>query len=158
MRNLFLLCLLPIALAAQTVEDERATLLKGINYIYMNVDTTLAPKISSSENMDISEIVELYLRRADITLRPYVLNAPESNVPLLELTVKIAPSRGGDQYEIILRVHDYVTIDRNKERIVTTIFEMNRETMPASGDVDAIKSKLRDLMADFISIFNQKNS
>jgi hypothetical protein len=157
MRVFSLLLLLPIALLAQTPDDARATLLKGINHIYINVDTSLAPKITSSERLDINDIVELSLRRADIALRPYVVNAPESNVPLLEVSIKNAQSRGGDSYEINLRVHDYVTIDRNKERTIATIFEMSRETIPSAGDTGALKLKLRDLMADFVSVFSKQN-
>lgn len=158
MRSLTLLFLLPIVLFAQTIDNENAIHLKGINYIYMNVDTSLASKVTTSERMDISDIVELQLRRADIILRPYVANAPKSNVPLLELAIKDVQSRGGDSYEIILRVHDYVTIDRNKERTIATIYEMRRSTMPSAGDTAALKAKLRELMGDFVAAFEKQNS
>lgn len=157
MRPLILFFILPIALIAQSSQDEDAANLKGINHIYMNVDTSLAPKITSSERMDISDIVELQLRRGNILIRPFVVNAPESNVPLLEVVIKTVQGRGGDSYALILRVHDYVTIDRNKERTIATIFEMQRETLPSSGDTDSVKSQLRDLMSDFVAAFSKQN-
>lgn len=157
MRLFVLLCLLPLPLIAQSLDNEDAANLKGINYIYMNVDTSLAPKITSAEGMDISDIVELQLRREAIAIRPFVINAPDSNVPLLEVAIKPTQARGGDSYKLVLRVRDYVTIDRNKERTIATIFEMQRETLPSSGDIDSLKSKLRDLMGDFVAAFSQQN-
>jgi len=157
MRLLVLLCLLPLPLTAQSITSEDAANLKGINYIYMNVDTSLAPKITSAERIGISDIVELQLRREAIAIRSYVVNAPESNIPLLKLTIKPTQSRGGDSYQLVLRVLDYVTIDRNKERTIATIFEMQRETIPSSGDIDELKSKLRDLMGDFVAAFSEQN-
>ncbi|MGB0744698.1 MAG: hypothetical protein ACPGSB_09240 [Opitutales bacterium] len=157
MKMCTLILLLPLALIAQPMDGDRAIHLKGINYIYMNVDTSLSSEISTSERMDISDIVELQLRRANIILRPYVVNAPRGNVPLLELTIKDLQARGGDSHELILRVHDYVTIDRNKERTIATIFEMSRTTTPASGDTASLKAKLRELMGDFVDAFKKQN-
>ena len=157
MKSLVLLCLLPLSLIAQSFDSGDAANLKGINFVYMNVDTALAPKITPMERMDISDIVELQLRREAIAIRPYVVNAPESNVPLIEVTVKPAQSRGGDSYELVLRVHDYVTIDRNKERTIATIYEMTRATAPSSGDMASLKSKLRELMGDFVAAFSKQN-
>lgn len=157
MRCLVLLSLLPLTLIAQSSQSENAANLKGINYIYMNVDTSLASGITPSERMDISDIVELELRRENITIRPFVVNAPKTNVPLLELTVKPVKLRGGDSYELILRVHDYVTIDRNKEKTIAVIFEMRRETVPSASDIASLKAKLRELMGDFVAAFSQQN-
>lgn len=157
MKKYLFLFLLPLALFAQNAGGDRAGLLKGITYLYMNVDTSLAPSITNSERMDISDIVELQLRRANIPLRQYVVNDPGSSVPLLEVTVKDARARGGDSYEIILRMHDYVTVDRNKERTTAVIYEMTRDTLPATDDIDSLKIKLRELMGDFVAIFQKHN-
>jgi len=148
---------LPLVLVAQNSEDEDASHLKGINYLYMNIDTSLAPEIAAGERMDISDIVELQLRRAHIALRPYVVNTPQSNVPLLEVSIKSVQTRGIDNYELILKVHDHVTIDRNKQQTIATIFEMRRENIPTSNDTDALKSKLRELMSDFVAAFTKQN-
>lgn len=157
MRALILVFILPLTLAAQSFDSEDAANLKGINFVHMNVDTSLAPKITVPERMDISDIVELQLRRETIAIRPFVVNAPDSNVPLIEVAIKPAQSRGGDSYKLVLRVRDYVTIDRNKERTIATIFEMQRETLPSSGDIDSLKSKLRELMGDFVAAFSKQN-
>ncbi|PXA03279.1 hypothetical protein DDZ13_12700 [Coraliomargarita sinensis] len=155
MFTLFLV--LPITLIAQTTERGEASHLKGINYLYMNVDTSLAPRITSAERLDISDIVELQLRRADINLRPYVMNAPQTNVPLVEVSIKVAQSRSVDNYELTLKVFDYVTIDRNKQRTIATIYEMQRESVPTPDDLSSLKSKLRELMSDFVTAFEKQN-
>jgi hypothetical protein len=100
----------------------------------------------------------LQLRRGDIDLRPYVVNAPEANVPLVEVSIKTVQTRGVDNYELILRVRDYVTIDRNKQRTIATVFEMRRDGIPASGNTNSLKSKLRELMGDFVAAFASHNS
>lgn len=157
MKFIVLLCLLPLALIAQSLQREDTANLKGINFLYMNVDTSLAPDITASERMDISDIVELQLRRADINLRPYVVNAPKSNVPLVEVSIKEADARGGDSYELVLRVHDYVTIDRNKEKTIATIFEVRRQTTPTTNNMVPLKTRLRELMGDFVAAFKKEN-
>ena len=158
MRWLLLLLILPVALIAQNPENEDASHLKGIEYLYMYIDTSLAPEITPAERTDISDIVELQLRRADIDLRPYVVNAPEMNVPLVEVSIKTVQTRGVDNYELMLEVRDYVTIDRNKQRTIATVFEMRREGVPASGNTNALKSKLRELMGDFVAAFASQNT
>ncbi|WP_269526455.1 hypothetical protein [Coraliomargarita parva] len=130
--------------------------LRGINHLYMKVDTSGALGIKPGEQIDYSDIVELQLRRGDIRLRPYVVNQPEGNIPVLEISI----TSTANSYDLLLRVRDYVTIDRNNEKTVATIFEMERgsgSVVTGSAMEDAIKSSLRDLMTDFVTVFRQQN-
>ena len=151
--------LIPLALSAQFTPLENASNLKGINYLYMNINTSLAGDISNAEKLDLSDIMELQLRRADINLRPYVINAPTENVPLVELLIDSKSSRGLGDTELILRVYDFVTIERNKTRTVATTFRMSRSSQVkgSANGIDVLKSDLRALMADFVDVFTEQN-
>lgn len=118
-----------------------------------------APEITSAQKLDLSDIMELQLRRGGIPLRTYVLNQPESNVPLAELTVRGSGRKTTGDFELVLRLRDHVTIDRNGERTVATTFVLRREGSAegAESAVRAIKAELRDLMADFVEIFREVN-
>jgi hypothetical protein len=151
--SLFLFLSSHAALSAQ----DTASHLKGINFLYMNIDTTFATEVTAMERLDLSEIMELQLRRGDIDLRTYIANKPELNVPLVELSIDTASRAASGQFDLILRVRDHVTIDRNKEKTVATIFEMRRAARSDINEIDAMKSELRELMAEFVTIFRQHN-
>lgn len=131
--------------------------LRGIHFLYMNIDTSFATEVTSMERLDLSEIMELQLRRGNIDLRTYIANKPELNVPLVELSIDTASRAASGQFDLILRVRDHVTIDRNKEKTVATIFEMRRAARSDINEIDAMKSELRELMAEFVTIFRQQN-
>ena len=124
----------------------------------MHIDTTLAAEVTSTERLDLSEIMELQLRRGNIELRTYIANEPELNVPLLELSIDTATRKSSGQFDLILRLRDHITIDRNREKTVATVFKMRRTARSDINEVDAMKAELRQLMADFVSIFHQQNS
>lgn len=142
-----------LVLAAQ----ENPSHLRAINFLYMHIDTTLAAEVTSTERLDLSEIMELQLRRGNIELRTFIANEPELNVPLIELSIDTATKTSSGQFDLILRLHDHITIDRNREKTVATVFEMRRTARSDINEVDAMKSELRQLMADFVSIFHQQN-
>lgn len=157
-RFLLLLSLLfTVQLCAANVED--ASHLKGIRSLYMNVDTSMATDIQSSERLDFNDIMELQLRRGAIDLNTYVLNQPEVNVPLVELLIDTSSRVAAGEFHLTVRVRDFVTIDRNGEKTVATIFEMQRRGNAGSGSkqVEVIKAELRDLMAEFVSIYHDVN-
>ncbi len=142
-----------IGLSAQ----ENASHLRGINFFYMNIDTTFATEVTASEKLDLSEIMELQLRRGDIDLRTFIANQPELNVPLVQLSIDTASRAGVGQFDLILRVRDHVTIDRNKEKTVATVFELRRTARSDINEIDAMKAELRELMAEFVTVFRQQN-
>ena len=148
-----------MSLTASAATDNAAHL-RGIHFLYMYVDTSMATGIQQTERLDLNDIMELQLRRGQIELRPYVLNQPERNVPVVELIVDTSRQVNTGEFELILRVRDYVTIDRNKEKTVATIFELRRTASggPRAKDIDVIKAELRDLMSEFVSILQAKNS
>lgn len=156
----FLIFALAALLAAQLIQAaEDDSHLKGIRYLHMEVDTADASNVKPSEQLDMSDIVELQLRRGDIDLRPYVVNKPEENIPLVEVRVDTASRAGAGEFELVLRVYDHVTIDRNKEQTIATIYEMRRRASSSSGSaqIEAIKSELRELMSDFVNVFRAQN-
>jgi len=154
---LSLLLVLPLLLSAQSVDNEGH--LKGIRYVHMNVDTSEAAGIKPSDQLDLSDIVELQLRRAEIDLRPFVMNEPEGNIPLVLVKIDTNSRASVGEFELVLEVHDFVTIDRNNETTVATIFEMKRRAAGATGSaqIEAIKSELRDMMTEFTTIFRRQN-
>ena len=54
----------------------------------------------------------------------------------------------------------FVTIDRNGETTVATVYEMRRRGSASSGSkqVAVIKAELRDMMGDFVAVFREVNS
>lgn len=155
----YLLCLLPllICLQSQLTAQENATHLKGINFLYMNIDTSFATEVTANEHMDLSDIMELQLRRGEIELRTHIANKPDLNVPLIELSIDTSSRVGSGNFDLVLRVRDHVTIDRNKEQTVATIFELRRTARADVNEIDTMKAELREIMAEFVTIFRQQN-
>lgn len=160
--NRSLIILIPLFFAQFLFADlDNANHLKGIRYLYMEVDTSMASDISSSEELDLNDIMELQLRRGDIELRQFVANEPSQNIPLVELIIDTVTHDASGEFELILKINDYVTIDRNGEKTVATIYEMRRlvvSTGTSSKQMDAIKSELRDLMAGFVTVYKSQNT
>lgn len=161
MRLLTLLCLLlTLSVSARAAGlPENTNHLRGINHVYMNIDTSMASDIRPAERIDLSDIMELQLRRGNIQLRTYVMNEPDVNIPLVELVIDTSSRIGASNFELILRVRDHVTIDRNTQKTVATTFEMRRRgTSSASKlEVDSVKMELRNLMADFVTALQRAN-
>ena len=157
MHYLFIILSIFYSSLAALVAQENPSHLRAINFLYMHIDTTLATEVTSTERLDLSEIMELQLRRGNIALRTYIANEPELNVPLIELSIDTATKTSSGQFDLILRLHDHITIDRNREKTVATVFEMRRTARSDINEVDAMKAELRQLMADFVSIFHQQN-
>lgn len=151
--------ILPIILLLQpsVSAQEDATHLKGINFFYMNIDTSFATEVTTSERMDLSDIMELQLRRGEIELRTYIANKPDLNVPLVELSIDTSSRGSSGDFDLVLRVWDHVTIDRNKEKSIASTFELRRTARADVNEIDAMKAELRELMAEFVSIFRQQN-
>lgn len=150
--------LILLAFAQSFLPAQEDSHLRGIRFLHMKVDTSKAANIVPSEQLDMSDIVELQLRRGDIDLRPYVINQPEDNIPLIEVQVNTSSRQPVGEFELTLRVYDHVTIDRNQERTVATIYEMKRSAGSSGSDqVNAIKGELRELMTDFVAVFRAQN-
>ncbi|MEE2988859.1 MAG: hypothetical protein VX372_04735 [Verrucomicrobiota bacterium] len=137
--------------------EENASHLRGINFLYMNIDSSFATEVSAMERLDLSDIMELQLRRGDIELRSFIANKPELNVPLIELSIDTSNRVTTGQFDLVLRVRDHVTIDRNKEKTVATTFELGRTARANAHEIDSIKAELRELMSSFVMIFRQEN-
>jgi len=123
----------------------------------MNIDTSFATEVTSMERLDLSDIMELQLRRGDIELRGFIANKPELNVPLVELSIDTSSRVSTGQFDLILRVRDFVTIDRNKDKTVATTFELRRTARSDANEVETIKAELRELMAEFVAIYHTEN-
>lgn len=155
----YLLCLLPLFVCLQSSLSaaENASHLRGINFFYMNIDRSFATEVTAMERLDLSDIMELQLRRGDIELRSFIANKPELSVPLIELSIDSSNRVSTGQFDLVLRVRDHVTIDRNKEKTVATTFELSRTVSANANEVDTIKAELRELMSAFVMIFRQEN-
>jgi hypothetical protein len=155
----YLLCLLPLLVCLQSSlsAEKNASHLRGINFFYMHIDSSFAAEITAMERLDLSDIMELQLRRSDIELRSFIANKPELNVPLIELSIDSSNRVSTGEFDLVLRVRDYVTIDRNKEKTVATTFELSRTARANASDIDTIIAELRELMAAFVAIFRQEN-
>ncbi|MDP4880438.1 MAG: hypothetical protein NWR36_11175, partial [Opitutales bacterium] len=70
MRPIFFI--LPFLVLFQLVSNaaDNVSHLKGINFLYMNVDTGLATDVKLAERLDLTDIMELQLRRGGIMLSP----------------------------------------------------------------------------------------
>lgn len=152
-----LLILFQFSLAAQDTAQSNTGHLRGINFLYMNIDSSFATEVTASERMDLSDIMELQLRRGEIELRSYIANKPDLNVPLVELSINTADRVSNGSFELVLRIRDHVTIDRNKEKTVATIFEMRRPARADVNEIDTMKAELRELMSEFVAIYRQQN-
>ncbi|CAA6679573.1 MULTISPECIES: hypothetical protein [unclassified Lentimonas] len=155
---LFLSFLLSVQFVA-AANEANSSHLKGIYSLYMTVDTSMATDIQLSERLDLNDIMELQLRRGDVDLNTYVLNQPEVNIPLVELSIDTSSRIASGEFELVVKVRDFVTIDRNGEKTVATVFEMRRRGSSSSGSkqVEVIKKELRDMMGDFVTTFREVN-
>lgn len=133
--------------------------LKGVNYLYMHVDATASLTLSSSAVQDLNDIMELQLRRGNIALKQYVANQPETNVPMVELSVDTSGAVGAGDFLLILKVYDFVTIDRNGMKTVADVYELTRAGTSSAGEkeVEAIKTALRDMMSEFVAAYKRQN-
>ncbi|MEC7274643.1 MAG: hypothetical protein VXU48_05305, partial [Verrucomicrobiota bacterium] len=157
MQHLFILVSIIFASHAVLFAQENPSHLRAINYLYMHIDTALAAEVTSTERLDLIEIMELQLRRGNIGLRTYIANEPELNLPLLELSIDTVTRTSSGQFDLILRLSDHITIDRNREKTVATVFKMRRTARSDINEVDAMKAELRQFMADSVSILYHQN-
>ena len=155
----YILCILSLLVCHQysLFSAENASHLRGINFFYMNIDSSFATEVTAMERLDLSDIMELQLRRGDIELRNFIANKPELNVPLIELSIDTSNRVSTGQFDLVLRVRDHVTVDRNKEKTVATTFELVRSARANANEIDTIKAELRELMSAFVMIFRQEN-
>ena len=160
MRRILLLLSLLLSFQYAALAEENSSHLKGMYSLYMTVDTSMATDIQSSERLDLNDIMELQLRRGNIDLNTYVFNQPEVNIPLIRLSVDTSSRIASGEFELIVQVRDFVTIDRNGEKTVATVFEMRRRGSSSSGSkqVEVIKAELRDVMGDFVTTFREVNT
>ena len=157
MRHIICIFSLFICLQSSLLAEENASHLRGINFLYMNNDSSFATEVTAMERLDLSDIMELQLRRGDIELRSFIANKPELNVPIIELSIDTSNRVSTGQFDLVLRVRDHVTIDRNKEKTVATTFELGRTARANANEIDTIKAELRELMSAFVMIFRQEN-
>lgn len=146
-----------LQLSAQDSTPDKTSHLRGINFLYMNIDSSFATEVTASERMDLNDIMELQLRRGEVELRTYIANKPDLNVPLIELSIDTSDRVNTGSFQLVLRIRDHVTIDRNKEKTVATIFEMRRSARADVNEIDTMKAELRELMSEFVAIYRQQN-
>lgn len=161
MRNLLLfiplLVCFHLQLPAQDSATDNTSHLRGINFLYMNIDSSFSTEVTANERMDLNDIMELQLRRGEVELRTYIANKPDLNVPLIELSIDSSDRVNTGSFQLVLRIRDHVTIDRNKEKTVATIFEMRRSARADVNEIDTMKAELRELMSEFVAIYRQQN-
>lgn len=155
----YLLLFIPLFVCSQLPlsAQENVSHLRGINFLYMNIDTSFATGVTASERMDLSDIMELQLRRSEVDLRTYIANKPGLNVSLVEFSIDTSNRVSSGNFDLVLKVRDHVTIDRNKEKTVATIFEMRRAARADVNEIDTMKAELRELMAEFVTVYRQQN-
>ena len=144
---------------AAAMNDASNAHLKGMYSLYMMVDTSMANDVKASERLDLNDIMELQLLRGKIDLNTYVINQPEVNIPLIKLSIDTSSRIASGEFELIVQIQDFVTIDRNGETTVATVYEMRRRGSASSGSkqVEVIKAELRDMMGDFVAVFREVN-
>ena len=144
---------------AAAMNDASNAHLKGMYSLYMIVDTSMANDVKASERLDLNDIMELQLLRGKIDLNTYVINQPEINIPLIKLSIDTSSRIASGEFELIVQIQDLVTIDRNGETTVATVYEMRRRGSASSGSkqVEVIKAELRDMMGDFVTVFREVN-
>ena len=144
---------------AAAMNDASNVDLKGMYSLYMMVDTSMANDVKASERLYLNVIMELQLLRGKIDLNTYVINQPEVNIPLIKLSIDTSSRIASGEFELIVQIQDFVTIDRNGETTVATVYEMRRRGSASSGSkqVEVIKAELRDMMGDFVAVFREVN-
>ena len=144
---------------AAAMNDANNAHLKGMYSLYMIVDTSMANDVKASERLDLNDIMELQLLRGKIDLNTYVINQPEINIPLIKLSIDTSSRIASGEFELIVQIQDFVTIDRNGETTVASVYEMRRRGSASSGSkqVEVIKAELRDMMGDFVTVFREVN-
>lgn len=131
--------------------------LHGIHFLYMQIDESLDKEITAMERLDLSDIMELQMRRREIDIRPFITNQPERCVPVVVLSIDTSDRLKTGEFDLVLQLRDRVTIKRNKSEVTATTFELRRTGRADSNEVATIKQVLRELMADFVDAFREQN-
>ncbi len=78
---------------------------------------------------------------------------------MVELLNDTSSRIASGEFELSVQVRDFVTIVRNGEKTVATVYEMRRRGSSSSGSkqVEVIKAELRDMMSDFVETFREVN-
>ncbi|MGJ3242688.1 MAG: hypothetical protein ACFE0O_07035 [Opitutales bacterium] len=108
---------------------------------------------------DVSDLVELELRREGIPLRAFIANEPDRNYPLLEIVVDIQRQAGRNAFTLQLAVRDYVIIQRNDIVTTATTYGLSQSgsTSTELALLTEIKNQARSLMADFLNDYRAAN-
>ncbi|MDR2429444.1 MAG: hypothetical protein LBD14_00815 [Puniceicoccales bacterium] len=135
--------------------------LRGITHFYIEVTSTGGATGEGELRNELRDLIELELRRANITVRTLTPTDAADVTPVLHLNVRLDRTGGMGRPECVieLNVRDRVSIVRNKEQINATIFELRR---PAGITVEQtfardMKNRTRELMAEFIKGMKKNN-
>lgn len=155
---IYSLALLHLVIAPlHAAEEDSQEHLRGLNFLHMQIDASLDQEVSAMQRLDLSDILELQLRRREIDIRPIILNRPDLSVPTLVLSIDTSDRLKTGEFELVLQVRDRVIIKRNRNEVVATTYELRRSGRAESNEVATIKAVLRDLTADFAEIYRQQN-
>ena len=157
MQNLFWIIGLSFLLQAQLRAAEDNSHLRGIHFLYMQIDESFDDEVTAMERLDLSDIMELQLRRGKIDIRQFIANRPELCIPVVELSIDTSRRLKTGQFDLVLKVRDKVMVNRNQRQAVATTFELRRSGRADSNEVATIKAELRELMAQFVTIFREQN-
>lgn len=150
----------PVAIPSVPTDASRNAVLRGISQIYLEVAITEGGTPGDSElRSELRDAVELELRRAGITLRESSPTDTEARSPLLRMEVKFDRGAGRFAARLNMGVRDQVMVTRSRETITAEIWNLERS---ASSPVDTglsreIRSRARDMTADFISALRRAN-
>ena len=101
MRHILCILSLFICLQFSLFAEKNASHLRGINFLYMNIDSSFASEVTAMERLDLSDIMELQLRRGNIELRSFIANKPELTVPLIELSIDTSNRVSTGQFDLV---------------------------------------------------------
>ncbi|MFW5883557.1 MAG: hypothetical protein ACOCVG_04240 [Verrucomicrobiota bacterium] len=152
--------ILPVAAGMPLVAAplDQISHLEGLNGLHFNVLTTSFQDTDLELRRDLSDIVELELRRAKVPVFEFFSNEPAGNVPLVEVVLDV--QRGArNSFTLRLELRDTVVIERNNIRITATTYATERSGTTPNADAlgSEIKNTMRTMMAEFTDAYREVN-
>lgn len=135
--------------------------LKNITRLFMEVNIKSDQDLDKALGVEISDLVELLLRRKNITPRPASLEDPKTSLPRLVITFeRLDSSSPRSEYSLTLTILDQVTIKRNNTEIIAETYRLKTGSKRSSDTYmfQDVKNEVRALMQNFIDDYRQANN
>ena len=142
----------PLAPARGTGDDKAFAKLRGVSFFFIDVTTSDTRPEDADLRADIRDMLELELRRANITPKDFSGATPETATPLLTIDVRLDRGLGRYNADVVLSVRDNAVISRNKEAVLAQSYASSKRAMGTTDNTlgREVKTRSRELILEII--------